>query len=265
MFEIELQRPTRRSRDFPVSIQIMVALRFVATGSFQAVYGDIHNISQSSVSKITKDVTQCLVCVCRQYVVMPTDPAELQGIMQGFYNIANFPKAIGAIDGTHVRIRSPTTDEHLHVNRKNYHSVNIQRVCDSIMKFLNVVAKWPGGTRDAFMWPNSGLSEMFENGTITNGWLLGDSGYPLRPWLMTPVLNPANRHEQGFSDAHMRTRIIVERSFGNLKSRFRCIDTSGGTLLYTPKKCCDIVVAVIVLHNICITHRYLYQWVMTIM
>jgi hypothetical protein len=80
MFEIEIQRPTRRSRAFPVSIQIMVALRFFATGSFQAVNGDIHNISQSSVSKITKDVTQCLVSICRQYIVMPTDPAELQGI-----------------------------------------------------------------------------------------------------------------------------------------------------------------------------------------
>ena len=102
------------------------------------------------------------------------------------------------------------------------------------------------------MWSNSGLSEMFENGIITNGWLLGESGYPLRPWLLTPVLNPANRHEQGFSDAHMRTRTIVERSFGVLKSRFRCIDTSGGTLLYTP---IDIGVAVIDLHNICITHR----------
>jgi hypothetical protein len=98
MFEIELQRPTRRSRAFPVSIQIMVELRFFATGSFQAVNGDIHNISQSSVSKITKDVTQCLVSVCRQYVVMPTNPAELQGIMQGFYNIANFPNVIGAIN-----------------------------------------------------------------------------------------------------------------------------------------------------------------------
>lgn len=89
MFEIELQRPTRRSRAFPVSIQIMVALRFFATGSFQADNGDIHNISQSSVSKITKDVTPCLVSVYRQYVVMPTDPTELQGtcIMKGFYNI----------------------------------------------------------------------------------------------------------------------------------------------------------------------------------
>jgi hypothetical protein len=29
---------------------------------------------------------------------MPTDPAELQGIMQGFYNIANFPNVIGAIN-----------------------------------------------------------------------------------------------------------------------------------------------------------------------
>jgi hypothetical protein len=54
------------------------------------------------------------------------------------------------------------------------------------MKFLNVVATWLGGTHDAFMWSNSGLSEMFENGTIITGWLLGDSGYPLRPWLMTP-------------------------------------------------------------------------------
>jgi hypothetical protein len=66
MFEIELQRPTRKSRFFPVSIQIMIALRIFTTGSFQDVNGDIHNISQSSVSKITKDVTQCLVSVCRQ-------------------------------------------------------------------------------------------------------------------------------------------------------------------------------------------------------
>jgi hypothetical protein len=43
----------------------------------------------------------------------------------------------------------------------------------------------------------------------------------------------------------MKTRNIIERSFELLKSRFRCIDTSGGTRLYTPLKCCDIGIAVV--------------------
>ena len=37
-----------------------------------------------------------------------------------------------------------------------------------------------------------------------------------------------------------------------MKSRFRCIDTSGGTLLYSSRKCYDIVLVVVVLHNMCI-------------
>jgi len=241
-----------RSHAFPVSLQVMVALRFFATGSFQLVNADVHNITRASVSHITRDVTACLNRVCNQFIKMPTDQAELHTIMQGFYDIANFPNIVGAIDGTHVRIKSPSTDEHLYVNRKNYHSINVQGVCDSNLKFLNVVAKWPGATHDAFIWANSNLCEIFENRQIGNGWLIGDSGYPLRPWLLTPVLQPTTRNQQRYNGAHMRTRSVVERSFGVLKSRFRCIDTSAGTLLYSPRKCCDIVIAVIVLHNMCV-------------
>ena len=46
----------------------------------------------------------------------------------------------------------------------------------------------------------------------------------------------------------------MERSFVVLKSGFRCLDTSAGTLLCTPIKCCYIVIAVVVLHNMCITN-----------
>ena len=230
----------------------MVALRFFATGSFQLVNADVHNITRASVSHITRDVTACLNRVCNQFIKMPTDQAELHTIMQGFYDIANFPNIVGAIDGTHVRIKSPSTDAHLYVNRKNNHSINLQGVCDSNLKFLNVVAKWPGATHDAFIWANSNLCEIFENRQIGNGWLIGDSGYPLRPWLLTPVLQPTTRNQQRYNGAHMRTRSVVERSFGVLKSRFRCIDRSAGTLLYSPRKCCDIVIAVIVLHNMCV-------------
>jgi hypothetical protein len=55
----------------------------------------------------------------------------------------------------------------------------------------------------------------------TNGWLLGDSGYPLKKWLITPVSNPSNQQEVNFNLAHTQTRNTVERAFGVLKSRFR--------------------------------------------
>ena len=80
---------------------------------------------------------------------------------------------MGAIDCTHVRIKSPSIDEHLYVNRKNFHSINIQGVCDAELKFLNIIAKWPGSTHDSFIWSNCALKEMFEDGTISDGWLLG--------------------------------------------------------------------------------------------
>ncbi len=176
-----------------MSLQVLAALRFYATGSFLAVTGDVHNISKSSVSRIVRDVSISLSRQAPTYINLPQQ--NIHTTMESFSNIAHFPSVIGAIDCTHVSIKAPSEDEHLYVNRKGYHSVNIQAVCDSKMLFLDAVAKWPGSTHDAFIWANSGLSGRFENGEMPNGWLLGDSGYPLRPWLLTPVLHPANHQE----------------------------------------------------------------------
>ena len=46
MFQNDLQRPTIRSHAFSVSLQVMVALRFYATGSFQLVNADVHGLSR---------------------------------------------------------------------------------------------------------------------------------------------------------------------------------------------------------------------------
>jgi hypothetical protein len=37
------------------------------------------------------------------------------------------------------------------LNRKNYPSINVMGVCDARVRFLNIVAKWPGGKHDAFI------------------------------------------------------------------------------------------------------------------
>lgn len=48
------------------------------------------------------------------------------------------------------------------------------------------------------------------------GWLLGDSGYPLRPWLMTPFLTPQAGQQEKYNASHIKTRNCVERAFGVL-------------------------------------------------
>ena len=75
----------------------------------------------------------------------------------------------------------------MYVCRKGYHAINIQVVCDSDLNLLNIVAKWPGLTHDSFLLNSRELYTLLVNMGIS-GWLLGDSGYPLKPWLLTPVI-----------------------------------------------------------------------------
>jgi len=52
----DLERSTTRSNALSVSTQVLVALRYFATGSFQQVAGNLHGISQSSVSRCVTGV-----------------------------------------------------------------------------------------------------------------------------------------------------------------------------------------------------------------
>lgn len=82
----------------------------------------------------------------------------------------------------------------------------------------------------------------------------GDSGYPLEPWLMTPVpgrpavSTPAGR----YNAAHASMRSVVERCIGVLKSRFRCL-LKHRVLYHHPRIAGTIVAACAVLHNICLS------------
>ncbi|CAH3190006.1 unnamed protein product [Porites evermanni] len=54
--------------------------------------------------------------------------AERDEIKQGLFRVGGFPCAIGCIDGTHVRITAPHENEPDFVNRKGYHSINVQAI-----------------------------------------------------------------------------------------------------------------------------------------
>ncbi|KAJ8016317.1 hypothetical protein DPEC_G00005940 [Dallia pectoralis] len=81
-----------------------------------------------------------------------------------------------------------------------------------------------------------------------------------RQWLSTkdvavnPLNNPQTDRERRYNDAHSCTRSVVERAIGQLKCRWRCLDRTGGMLLYHPDKVCRIILACGVLHNV--AHRH---------
>lgn len=75
----------------------------------------------------------------------------------------------------------------------------------------------------------------------------GDSGYPQRPWLMTPILDDASAHR--YTTIHAKARVTIENTFGRLKNRWRCL-CKDRTLHYGPEKCAKIITACCVLHNL---------------
>ncbi|XP_045456070.1 putative nuclease HARBI1 [Melitaea cinxia] len=164
----------------------------------------------------------------------------------------NLPGVIGCIDCTHVAIVKPDHDEHLFFNRKGYHSLNVQMICDHNLKILNVNSKYGGATHDSFIWASSQVEpymrELHRHGEQT--WLLGDSGYRQRPWLMTPILNAApGSREEMYTTRHIQAKNCIERCFGLLKARWRCL-LKHRTLHYHPHVASKIVLACCVLHNI---------------
>ncbi|KAK3888199.1 hypothetical protein Pcinc_007730 [Petrolisthes cinctipes] len=82
------------------------------------------------------------------------------------------------------------------------------------------------------------------------GHLLGDSGYPCRHYLLTPLLNPQGRKEEKYNRSHIQTRNTIERAFGVLKKRFACLGKVMRTKQDTTKA---IIVACFVLHNLAVT------------
>ncbi|XP_052788810.1 putative nuclease HARBI1 [Mya arenaria] len=161
-----------------------------------------------------------------------------------------FPNVIGVIDGTHVQIKAPLQDEPAYVNRMGYHSINTQIVFDGRDNTIDIVARWPGATHDSRMLRESGLHALFLGGHVPgdHSYLLGDSGYPCKNWLLTPYVNPQPGAQTRYNSAHKTTRSRVERGIGQLKRRWGILN---GEIGLKPEKACKVIIACAVLHNIC--------------
>ncbi|XP_041469638.1 putative nuclease HARBI1 [Lytechinus variegatus] len=249
MISDRLEHRTRRNRALSPSLQVFLSLRYYATGSVMDDTRCIHGVHLSTASRTIRRVTLALCELKDEVIKFPETLEKVRDTQVSFFEVAGFPNIVGAIDGTHVNLHGAPLgeEEYIYVNRKGRHSINVQLICNTQYKITNVVARWPGSTHDSRILRNSAIGQRFANGEL-QGILLGDSGYRLERWLMTPVRDPHTEAERRYNRAHCRTRVVIEMVNGQLKNKLRCLIASG--LQLSPERACDVIVACCVLHNV---------------
>ncbi|CAK1593361.1 unnamed protein product [Parnassius mnemosyne] len=168
-----------------------------------------------------------------------------ENVATGFLAKHGLTDILGAIDCTHVDIFPslfPTGVQYK--NRKRRSTINVQLVVYVECRIININARYPGRVHDHFIFNNSKvkleMKRLYES-KIGQYCLLGDSGYALEPWLMTPDLEVApNSSAEKYNKGHCQVRICVERTNGYLKGTFRSLGIDS-TLHYSPEKASQLI------------------------
>lgn len=212
--------------------------------------GDRFGIAKSTVFHCVRRVGGALLSLAPLFISWP-DEGRARIIIDGFQK-KNFPGVLGAIDGSHIEITAPKDHPASYINRKGFHSVLLQAVCDHEMRFLHCHAGEVGSMHDARVLRRSEVQEMLNVDHFPFGsHLIGDAAYPIGPHLITPYRD--NGHlspKQKLFNTHLSgARCTIERAFGRLKTRFR-------RLYRLETRRPDIIVTIImmacILHNVCL-------------
>ncbi|KAM7292947.1 putative nuclease HARBI1 isoform X1 [Ixodes scapularis] len=155
-----------------VELQVLCALRFYGTGSFQGMVASDEHVARDQ----------------------KTTPSERFDAEKGFRLLGRIPGVMGCVDGTMVSIvglskNDPTVTKAAYWCRKYFYALNVMVVCDADCRIMCIDPRYPGSVHDSFVWQFSWLRSQLEQGQVPRDgrFLLGDSGYPLEPWLITPV------------------------------------------------------------------------------
>ncbi|GAB6021507.1 hypothetical protein CHUAL_014132 [Chamberlinius hualienensis] len=236
--------------------QIMVALWTLANpGPFRTT-SELFGVAKSTAWRCLFNVCYALIRLNHQEGIISWPTKErAQTIQMQFEEKYGFPDTIGAIDGMHIKIIAPKLHPESYINRKKFHAICLQAVCDSRMLFTDCYIGERGSVHNACVFKRSDLSEqmkhkahiMFPN----NSHIIGDAAYPLMENLMVPFKNTAALSDQEihYNKVISSTRSIIKCAFSLLKRRLRklCL------LEMTDIKQMPIVIfACCIIHNLCI-------------
>ncbi|VFQ83776.1 unnamed protein product [Cuscuta campestris] len=247
-----------------VEKQVAIALRRLASGESQVSVGASFGVGQSTVSQVTWRFIEALEERAKHHLKWP-HPNKVEKIKSEFQRSFGLPNCCGAIDTTHIVMTLPavqTSDDWC--DQENNYSMLLQGIVDDEMRFLDIVTGWPGGMSASRLLKFSGFYKMCQSGDRLNGsakitnegleireYIVGDFGYPLLPWLITPYEgDELSARMMDFSVAHETARSLAARAFTQLKGGWRILSK----VMWRPdkRKLPSIILVCCLLHNIMI-------------
>lgn len=246
--------------------RVAVALRRLSSGDSLSIVGESLGIHQSTVSQITWRFVEAMEKKGLHHIHWPSNQDDMKDIKSKFENIRGLPNCCGAIDTTHIMFCLSSTDPSSLVwsDLEKNHSMNLQAIVDPDMRFLDVLAGWPGSLSDSEVLKNSRFFELAEEGKRLSGekfnlsndtelreYIVGDSGFPLLPWLLTPYTGRGlSDHQADYNKRHFATRKVAQRALARLKDKWKIIQG----VMWRPdkQKLPRIILVCCLLHNILI-------------
>ncbi|XP_066583788.1 putative nuclease HARBI1 [Prorops nasuta] len=231
------------NKSIPLTIRLLVALRFYATGCFLLVAADFTGISEKSAQQIVHQISAAISELRPKYIKLPQTSGEIMRITNDNFHLSGMIRVIGAIDCIH-EVKTLNYSG----TGKGFFSLNVQCLVNSRLQFMDIVVRWPGSAHDNTIFENSRLKFRFDNFEFENGIILGDRGYRNQRYVITTLANPQTPAEVLYNEAHIRTRCMVERCFGVWGRRFPVLTI--GSPFKTPERTMNVIMATAILHNI---------------
>ena len=88
----------------PPLYQVLIGLRYLATGGHYKLVGDSIKVCKSTVCKCAHDISRLMAAKSKDFIHFPSQTA-LVNVKVAFQNIAGIPNICGCVDGCFVRIR----------------------------------------------------------------------------------------------------------------------------------------------------------------
>nr|XP_043629683.1 protein ANTAGONIST OF LIKE HETEROCHROMATIN PROTEIN 1-like [Erigeron canadensis] len=240
----------------PVRHRVAVCIYRLATGDPLRSVSALFGLGISTCHKLVLEVCAAIRTVLMPKFLQWPGQERLKEIKNAFSSISGIPEVNGSIYTTHISIIAPKSNpeayfnkKHTNRNQKPSYSTTVQGLVDPRGLFTDICIGYPGSMTDEQILEKSALSQRSNMGMLKDSWVVGNSGYPLKEWMLVPYTHQnLSWSQHTFNQKIGEVQKIAKDAFMRLKGRWGCLQKRTEVKL---QELPMVLGACCVLHNIC--------------